>query len=355
MRDIIFLYENSTGFRNNEKNHKTISGNVKIRVFDVVNDLKKYYPELNTYHYEFRPFFDQKLYKKHSPDECILLINKGCFQITSGIESLYKAGYVMVSDLIDCNPPPSSILDLFTAHISSSIGLHNYLKENYSKPVYHIIHGYDRHFDRDHYTLEQSDKLRVTYCGAYDNINDLDFYVKKGVKWIDSCSWWKKEYYTGDWTKELPSKEIMLMKQRKYGKWVELVQRYLKPQTDDWKDKLKYYNCHIGLRKYDEYAPNKPFTKGFTAAALRSPIVLDRFNIDACYYLPSDYPLFSPIEGEVKSQSQIITLLQFVISKYQTPEWNYALECMETLYDKCNSRKIAKRWKTVFEKVEQLL
>jgi len=352
MRKIVFLYENAGGFRIKDSTNPTISGNVQMRVFDVVNDLKKYHPELDVYCYEFEDFFYKNIYKQHKPEECILLINKGCFQIPDGLEKLYKSGYVMVSDMIDFSPDYEN---LFVAHISSSVGLHSYLSTNFNQPVYHVIHGYDRYFDRDHYTLEQSDILRITYCGACNNINDIDFYMKKGVKWIDPFTWWKKEFYYTNWTDELSKEEFLLMRQRKYGEWCNTIQKYLQPQTHDWKDQLKYYNCHIGLRKYDRYAPYKPFTKGFTAAALRSPIVVDRFNRDACYYLPSDYPLFSPIEGEVKSKEQIITLLQHILSKYQTPEWDYALECMETLYDKCNSKKIAKRWKTVFQKIEQLL
>ena len=127
--------------------------------------------------------------------------------VFAGIESLYRAGYAMVSDLIDCNPKHE---EYFVAHISSSVGLHSYLSTNFNQPVYHIIHGYDRYFDRDHYKLEQSDVLRVTYCGACDNINDLGFYMEKGVKWIDSCSWWKKEYYTDTWQSQLTSEEILI-------------------------------------------------------------------------------------------------------------------------------------------------
>ena len=142
---------------------------------------------------------------------------------------------------------------------------------------------------------------------------------------------------------------------RKNGKWIDIVKDYIKPQTFDWKNELRYYNCHIGLRRYDAYAPHKPFTKGFTAAAFRCPIVVDSFNVDAQYYLPSDYPLFSPIPGPVDTKEKIREVHSFVQSKYHTPEWDYAVECMENLYRKCNSKKVTQRWKTVFEKIENLL
>ena len=278
MRKVVFLYANSATFTMSDVKNPTISGNVQIRVFDVVNNLKKYHPELDVYCYEFKQFISNKIYEKYKQNECIFLINKGCLQFPDYIKFLYESGYVMVSDMIDHRP---KLEECFVAHISSSVSLHSYFSTNFNQPVYYIIHGYDRYFDRDCYTLEQSDTLKTTYCGAWDNILGIEYYVKKGVKWIDSCTWWKPEYYTDGWHHQLSKEEQQLMLQRKEGEWCKVVQKYLKQQTDDWKDELKYYNCHIGLRTYKKNTPNKPFTKGFTAAALRSPIVVDKFNKDS--------------------------------------------------------------------------
>lgn len=351
MRDIVFLYLTSGGFiQNNAK--KTIVGNVLLRVFNVVDNLKKYHPELNVYCYDLFDFIEKKFYKKHPIDKSILLLNKGCFQTTNQVLNLYKHGYVMVSDYIDDTP---ELMECFIAHITSSVTQHGYFATNYPN-VYYVIHGFDNHFNRDTYQLEQSDQLKMTYCGAADNLHLMLYYDQStDVEWIDSCTWWKKEYYTDTWQSQLTSEEIDQMMKRQGGKWVEIVSKYLQPQTNTWKDQLKYYNCHIGLRKYDQYAPYKPFTKGFTAAALRSPIVVDSFNVDAKYYLPSDYPLFSPIDGPVNTISKVNDVLNYVKGVYGTPKWDYAVQCMDNLYEKCNPQKIAKRWKTVFQKVEQLL
>ena len=351
MRDIIFLYLTSGGFIQN--NQKTIVGNVLMRVYQVVENLKLYYPELNVYCYSIFEFMDNDTYKNHSKDDCILILNKGCFQSLNQIIDLYKLGYQMVSDYIDNDP---KLMNYCIAHISSSVPQHGYLSTNCTQPVYHVIHGFDNHFDRSTYELEQPDELKMTYCGAADNLHlTLHYDLHTDVTWIDSCTWWKREYYTDNWQEELPKEEMIKMIKRQGGQWVSHISKYLQPQTHDWKDQLKYYNCHIGLRKYDEYAPHKPFTKGFTASALRSPIVVDSFNIDARYYLPSDYPLFSPIDGAVDTTDKINDVLNYVKDVYNTPEWDYAVQCMDDLYHKCNPKKIAKRWKTVFQKIEQLL
>lgn len=350
MRDIIFLYLTSAGFiLSNQKT--TISGNVQLRVFNVVENLQKYYPELNVYCYDLIDFLDQKKYHHHSIDQSIIILNKGCFQKPSYILSLKDQGYQLVSDYIDIDP---KLMNCCIAHISSSVGLHSYLSTNYQN-VYHIIHGFDNHFDRSTYQLNQSDELKMVYCGAADNIPLMLYYhFYTDVTWIDSCTWWKKEYYTDDWFQKLSKKERDEMLQRKNGRWVEVTRKYLQPQTFDWKDQLKYYNCHLGLRHYDQYAPFKPFTKGFTAAALRSPIVVDSHNLDAKYYLPSDYPLFSPIDGPVNTTQKIDSILNYIRSIYHTPQWDYALHCMDQLYLKCKPQTIAKRWNVVLQKINQL-
>ncbi|MHC0053332.1 hypothetical protein [Actibacterium sp. D379-3] len=90
--------------------------------------------------------------------------------------------------------------------------------------------------------------------------------------------------------------------------------------------RLPEFNLHYNVRadtqeKDDNF---KPFTKGFTAAACRSNILLQPDVHDAVEYLGADYPYFVADA----SLNSILDGLAFARESFGGPEWRYGLEVM---------------------------
>lgn len=91
-------------------------------------------------------------------------------------------------------------------------------------------------------------------------------------------------------------------------------------------DRLTLFPMHYAVRR-QSYNPlvAKPFTKGFTAAAMRANVLVDAATDDAIYYLGTDYPYLIPD----RTQSSIRLGLRKAFDDYGGPEWRRGLEIME--------------------------
>ena len=89
---------------------------------------------------------------------------------------------------------------------------------------------------------------------------------------------------------------------------------------------LPNYNLHYAVRRTTRNRhASKPFTKGFTAAALRANILVDAGTDDALHYLGADYPFLIPSN----SVDDIAAGVVHVTDAFGTAEWQRGLEVME--------------------------
>jgi hypothetical protein len=147
--------------------------------------------------------------------------------------------------------------------------------------------------------------------------------------------------------------------------------------ADIWIDRLPEFNCHYALRQpgaalgfksflvglfgrphdavafrpsktglFDrphDFVVFKPFTKGFTAAHCLSPILTDRGEDDAPFYLPDDYPFFLP-DGPWNAVDESIRRVR---DAFGGPSWRYALEIMRAMRSISTADHIANEFKSM--------
>ena len=350
MTQFVILYATSSGFGD----ENIVIGNVKLRVMNVLDKLKDY-PIIAVNIHEF---VNEKLYRNYDKESTIYVANKGSFQYIDALIKLKKFGHIryLVSDMIDHSPKKKD-LDVCDLHIASSISQYAYYK-SLGLPVKHVIHGFDDYFIRPNH--DPPNELKIAYIGASDTTPTINF-PPNSVQWVNTCDWLYDGYWTDDLSKLLSKKDFDLMNRRKGGKWIELIQRYLKPPEEikhEWKDIVTDYSFHWGTRLYDPYAAFKPFTKGFTASVLKCPILVDHWQYEARYYLPKDYPFFTDKNRNPESVEDCADVLFYVkkIEKlYHSKQWDYSLDCMEELYRKCSERKVFKDWVNCMDWMESML
>jgi hypothetical protein len=87
----------------------------------------------------------------------------------------------------------------------------------------------------------------------------------------------------------------------------------------------------------------KPFTKGFTAAHCLSPILTERSESDAQFYLPDDYPFFLP----GGSWNEVRDAMMRIRGEFGGKSWRYAVDVMRDVRDKSSADHIANEFKTM--------
>jgi len=95
---------------------------------------------------------------------------------------------------------------------------------------------------------------------------------------------------------------------------------------------------HYAVRT-KSHSPNasKPFTKGFTAAAMGANIIVDRNTDDAEFYLGPDYPfLLNSSQPE-----DIAAGLEHAKDVYESAEWDRGLEAIEHVWHLSNPKFVA--------------
>lgn len=107
----------------------------------------------------------------------------------------------------------------------------------------------------------------------------------------------------------------------------------------DFLPRLPEFNLHYNVRaglEADE-AGFKPFTKGFTAAACRSNILLQRDVDDAVAYLGADYPYFV----EDNTLESVRAGLDFAQDSFGGPDWRHGLEVMRAVAERSSPAHVA--------------
>lgn len=90
----------------------------------------------------------------------------------------------------------------------------------------------------------------------------------------------------------------------------------------------EYCNLHYCIRpKSARWRNNKPFTKGFNAAAAGANVLVDRQNKEAEYFLGKDYPFFIA----EPTKEQILEGYKLVKESVGTSDWKFALDTMDEL------------------------
>lgn len=92
----------------------------------------------------------------------------------------------------------------------------------------------------------------------------------------------------------------------------------------DWMLSLKRYNAHYAIRSKILRNQFKPFTKGFIAAHMGCPILLASDDLEAKYFLDSNYPYFV----NPHSLSEIQVTIERMRYDFRGENWNRATSAM---------------------------
>lgn len=111
-----------------------------------------------------------------------------------------------------------------------------------------------------------------------------------------------------------------------------------KNSTNEWIDCVPNYSFHYAVRKRRDIDGFKPFLKGFTAAKYGCPILIDKNEGDAIFYLGSQYPYY--IQGGC-NEKNIIEGLRCARDTYGTDLWNYAVDVMKSVRDRSRDDVVA--------------
>jgi len=272
--------------------------------------------------------------------DSVVVLTKG-FLASASPRSLadLKAGRnILLADPVDLGMPVADLVALaarvdgFIA--SSKLQLAALKKQFPDKPCHLVTHNVDQRLP----VFEpRSDRLRVAYVGLLQN-----------------CRY--------------PSE---------LGQLAEILETPSGGSADGWMARLPEFNCHYSLRRPDDsfglksfivglfgrahdtvaFRPSakglfsrphdfvvfKPFTKGFTAAHCLSPILTERSESDAQFYLPDDYPFFVP----GGSWNEVSDAIKRIRGEFGGKSWRYAVDVMRDVRDKSSADHIANEFKTM--------
>jgi hypothetical protein len=272
--------------------------------------------------------------------DSVIVLTKGFLAAASprSLADLKAGRNVLLADLVDLGMPVAELIALAAmvdGFVASSKRQMAALQKQFpDKPCHLVTHNVDQRLP----TFEPpGDKLRIAYIGLLQNCRHLS----------------------------------------ELGQLAEIVETPRGGSPDVWMARLPEFNCHYSLRPSDDsfgfksfivglfsrahdsvvFRPStkglfsrphdfvvfKPFTKGFTAAHCLSPILTERSESDAKFYLPDDYPFFLPA-GTWNEVSDAITRIG---GEFGGKSWRYAVEVMREVRDKSSSDHIANEFKTM--------
>jgi hypothetical protein len=276
----------------------------------------------------------------HQRTDSVIVLTKG-FLASASPRSLaeLKAGRnILLADPVDLGMPVADLIALAAmvdGFVASSKLQMAALKQQFpDKPCHLVTHNVDQRLP----VFEPpGDQLRVAYVGLLQN-----------------CRY-----------------------QSELGQLAEILETPSGGSADGWMARLPEFNCHYALRRPDDsfgfksfivglfsrahdavvFRPStkglfsrphdfvafKPFTKGFTAAHCLSPILTERDESDAQFYLPDDYPFFLPA-GSWNEVSDAITRIR---GEFGGKSWRYAVDVMREVRDKSSADHIANEFKTM--------
>ena len=272
--------------------------------------------------------------------DSVVVLTKG-YLASASPQSLadLKAGRnVLLADPVDLGMPAADLVGLaamvdgFVA--SSQLQLAALKKQFPDKPCHLVTHNVDQRLP----VFEPpGDRLRVAYVGLLQNCRYLS----------------------------------------ELGELAEILETPSGGSADPWMARLPEFNCHYALRRPDnsfgfksfivslfsrahdavvfrpsakglfsrphDFVVFKPFTKGFTAAHCLSPILTERSESDAQFYLPDDYPSFLP----AGSWNEVRDAMLRIRADFGGKPWRYAVDVMRDVREKSSSDHIASEFKTM--------
>jgi len=224
-------------------------------------------------------------------NKCVFLTKGLLKKITiKEISKLKKNNYFVAADYVDILPRDDlhDYIDIYVA--SSILGFRKLIRKKKDKWVFLLTHHAD---PRIQVTKIPMDKLRTGYFGElvntlhHEDLSDLiDFHG------IDT-----------------------------------------RTSSSEWLDEISNYNLHYAVRNVRKLDYAKPFLKGFTAARCGANILVDRYEGDAMYYLPPDYPFFI----DNNSETHIRDTLNNINNGFGLQDWAYGLEAMKNVRRRCSN------------------
>ena len=270
--------------------------------------------------------------------DSFVVLTKG-FLAGASLQSLadLKAGRnILLADPVDLWMPAADLMALaamvdgFVA--SSKRQLAALRKQFPDKPCHLVTHNVDQRLPA---FVPPSDRLRIAYVGLTQNCRYLS----------------------------------------ELSQLAEIVETPTGGSTAAWMNRLPEFNCHYALRRPDDalgfksflvglfgrahdsvvFRPSrkglfsrprdfvvfKPFTKGFTAAHCLSPILIERTESDAEFYLPDDYPFFLPA-GRWNEVNEAIKRIQ---EEFGGKSWRYAVDVMREIRNRSSSDHVTTEFK----------
>jgi len=272
--------------------------------------------------------------------DSVIVLTKGFLASASprSLADLKADRNILLADPVDLGMPVADLIALaatvdgFIA--SSKRQLAALQKQFPDKPCHLVTHNVDQRLP----VFEPpSDRLRVAYVGLLQNCRYLS----------------------------------------ELGQLAEILETPSGGSADGWMARLREFNCHYSLRRPDDsfgfksfivglfsrahdavvFRPSakglfsrphdfvvfKPFTKGFTAAHCLSPILTEREESDAQFYLPDDYPFFLP----GGSWNEVRDAIGRIREEFGGKSWRYAVDVMRDVRDKSSADHIANEFKTM--------
>lgn len=115
--------------------------------------------------------------------------------------------------------------------------------------------------------------------------------------------------------------------------------------------RLTAYNAHYCIRPADEAAAaegvHKPFTKGFLAATLGCPVLVNRQVEDAVRFLGEDYPFLAADASDAAIDAGLARMAE----AFGGPDWRAALDIMERVRYRVTPSVIARDLKSILDEL----
>lgn len=272
--------------------------------------------------------------------DSVIVLTKGFLAGASpqSLADLRAGRNVLLADPVDLGMPVADLIALaamvdgFVA--SSKLQMAALRRQFPDKPCHLVTHNVDQRLPAFE---PPSDRLRVAYVGLLQNCR-----------------------YPGE-----------------LSQLAEILETPSAGPADCWMARLHEFNCHYCLRRPDDsfgfksfivglfgrphdavvFRPSakglfgrphdfvafKPFTKGFTAAHCLSPILTERSESDAQFYLPEDYPFFVP----AGTWHEVSDAMMRISGEFGGKSWRYAVDVMREVRNKSSADHIANEFNTM--------
>lgn len=144
-------------------------------------------------------------------------------------------------------------------------------------------------------------------------------------------------------------RNVMLSSRAK--KQVDVINSECSEQIAESFRKLAGYNGHYCVRMRNQVeeslAVHKPFTKGFIAATLGCPVLVNQQVEDALHFLGADYPFLVPDTTD----DAIDAGLDRMASAFDGATWKRALDVMRSIRARVEPASIARDLKAILDEI----